>query len=34
MRGEDMTPPEIVQLIAWSKEYAESIPNPLTAIRL
>jgi hypothetical protein len=24
MRGEDMTPPEIVQLIAWSKEYAVS----------
>ncbi len=22
MRGEEMTPPEIVQLIAWSKEYA------------
>ena len=21
MRGEEMTPPEIVQLIAWSKEY-------------
>jgi hypothetical protein len=24
MRGEEMTPPEIVQLIAWSKEYAAS----------